>query len=248
MNDATLTAMAVTWTIILSAGATLLVLRFIKWATLIRLTRRDRASERNVKRVKLATRWAALILVPAAIYAALVDMEEYWRDGRLGRELMWETRWESAKTERNRFRDISAFLARKLPNNMEEAARTLKREAGFGEGPLMTASEIEEIRNLIPYSYTKPFYHTTKPLDDTWREVGAHKNHDRRAQRQTNDYKIRPFFRMIDGDWRFVVRDTHIVVFLREGRNGNIDVAGTREWLSWRGQGALPRHPHLPKR
>ena len=231
MNTTMLTALAVTWTVCLSAGATAIAIRFLRWVAEIRLARRNQATEKNLLRIKHLALWATLGLTPLTVGAALLDMEEYWRDGLLGRELMWETRWESEKVERMRYRDISAFLAERLPNDMHEAAEVLQEDAKFTELDPTTASEIRKLTKASKFEAARRKYHTPKPLDESWQAIAQQKVERHRNGYEIDDYKVRRFIRVIDGDWRFVVRDTQILVYLRQSKTNGVDVVGTRQWL-----------------
>ena len=182
-------------------------------------------------RPKSARMKGATVEVGLTVGAALLDMEEYWRDGLLGRELMWETRWESEKEKRMRYRDISAFLAERLPNDMHEAAEVLQEDAKFTELDPTTASEIRKFPKLSRFSVARRMYHTPRPLDESWKAIAQQKVERHHNGYEIDDYQVRRFIRVIDGDWQFVTRDTQILVYLRQSKTNGVDVVGTRQWL-----------------
>ena len=223
MTDAALTASVLIWTIAIAAGAGLV------FARLARLATWGRAREGEEVLTKKIEKWMAVPIVTIVVSLALWDMSEYWWN-KLERQLMWETRWEFGQASTERSRDISAFLTRVLPSHVEEAATALKRNARFKERKQVAASEI--VKPILP-SKTSTIASkaglTLEQFQNGWRRIGAEHAATEKRDPAIDDYPVRRLRREIDGDWALAASNTIIYVFLRENRDGQAEVLGTRQ-------------------
>ena len=227
MTDAALTASVLIWTIAIAAGAGFVFARLARLATWGRAREGEEALTRKIDK------WIAVPIVTIAVSLALWDMSEYWWD-KIERQLMWETRMEWSTTRQQDHRDISEAVAKILPDDLEDAAEKLKRNAGFKELTTRTMSEMEKGRGPKRNSWTTIGVDrfTLQEFRTGWKTVGNPSKLAAAEEVRGENPEVRGFMRRIDGDWGMVVHDTLVYIYLRKSTDGHTEVLASREHTS----------------